>query len=112
MGRIVGTPERLRLDQILHEELAPLRTERATQDAALIELVDGMEAAHFDGDLAYRNTRGEPFATPLRVVFGHLFNHQTHHRGQAHDVLTQPRWRRPNSISSSSSASQAVTPFS
>jgi hypothetical protein len=27
-------------------------------------------------------------------------------------VLTQPRWRRPNSISSSSSASQAVTPFS
>jgi uncharacterized damage-inducible protein DinB len=32
---------------------------------------------------------GESAATPMRFVLAHLFNHQTHHRGQAHDLLSQ-----------------------
>ena len=34
-------------------------------------------------------TRPEEAATPLPVCWLHLFNHQTHHRGQVHDQLSQ-----------------------
>ena len=33
--------------------------------------------------------RGDRFETPLRLVLGHFFNHQTHHRGQVHGLLSQ-----------------------
>jgi uncharacterized damage-inducible protein DinB len=41
-----------------------------------------------DQILAYANTRGEKQHTQLRLVLGHFFNHQTHHRGQAHALLS------------------------
>jgi uncharacterized damage-inducible protein DinB len=31
---------------------------------------------------------GESAATPMRFVLGHMFNHQTHHRGQVHGLLS------------------------
>jgi uncharacterized damage-inducible protein DinB len=31
----------------------------------------------------------EDVETPLHVCWLHLFNHQTHHRGQVHDQLSQ-----------------------
>ena len=34
--------------------------------------------------LAYVTTSGVAQVTPLGEVLLHLFNHQTHHRGQAH----------------------------
>jgi uncharacterized damage-inducible protein DinB len=33
--------------------------------------------------------RGQAFEQPLAPVLAHVFNHQTHHRGQAHTLLTQ-----------------------
>lgn len=32
--------------------------------------------------LSYRNTRGEPFEAPLWVLFRHVVNHASYHRGQ------------------------------
>ena len=43
----------------------------------------------FDQILAYANTKGEKQHTPVRLVLGHFFNHQTHHRGQVSTLLTQ-----------------------
>ena len=34
-------------------------------------------------------TQPEEVSTPLHLCWLHLFNHQTHHRGQAHDQLSQ-----------------------
>src|SRR6266853_835947 len=39
--------------------------------------------------LEYRDSRGDRLETPLRLVLGHFFNHQAHHRGQAHGMLSQ-----------------------
>jgi uncharacterized damage-inducible protein DinB len=89
MGRVAGKPESLRLDQILHEDFAELHAARAVQDAMLVALVDGLDTVRLDRDLTYQNTKGETSEMPLRMVLGHVFNHQTHHRGQAHDLLTQ-----------------------
>jgi uncharacterized damage-inducible protein DinB len=89
MSRLAGGTLTLPLNKILYEGFAPLRAARRAQDALLIKLVDGIEAARLDRPLEYRNTKGVTFATPHRLVLGHLFNHQTHHRGQVHDMLSQ-----------------------
>jgi uncharacterized damage-inducible protein DinB len=39
-------------------------------------------------DLAYRAMDGAPHTTPMPIVLAHFFNHQTHHRGQTHCLLT------------------------
>jgi uncharacterized damage-inducible protein DinB len=38
--------------------------------------------AVFEGELAYTNTRGEPFRTQVSDVLTHMFSHIQHHRGQ------------------------------
>ena len=37
---------------------------------------------------SYATTRGVPQRNRLGEILAHLFNHQTHHRGQAHAILT------------------------
>ena len=44
--------------------------------------------AHLDCALAYHNTRGLAQCKPFYGLLAHFFNHQTHHRGQAHMILT------------------------
>jgi len=77
------------LDQILYGELAGLRVARQAEDARLIAFVDRLTEAELLGSATYKNTQGKPFTTPLAQVLAHLFNHQTHHRGQATDLLAQ-----------------------
>ena len=43
-------------------------------------------------------TRGEAKALPLGVVLTHVFNHQTHHRGQATHILRQLGVAEPPSL--------------
>jgi uncharacterized damage-inducible protein DinB len=77
-----------RLDDILFEDLAPLRAARTAEDLRIVDHVDGLDEQRLQGDLTYRNTRGGSFTQPLAQVLAHVFNHQTHHRGQAHTILT------------------------
>lgn len=39
--------------------------------------------------IAYRNTRGDPFAAPLSELLRHVVNHSTYHRGQVATMLRQ-----------------------
>jgi uncharacterized damage-inducible protein DinB len=47
-------------------------------------LPEGFEA----GTVRYVNNSGFDCEDPLSVILPHFFNHQTHHRGQAHMILT------------------------
>ena len=90
MGRIEGADSGIAsLDTILHDDLAALRVAREEEDARIAGMVDGLDAARLAGDLHYANLAGTPQTTPLGQVLAHVFNHQTHHRGQAHDLLHQ-----------------------
>ena len=40
------------------------------------------------GQLQYATTSGKPFEQTRSDILAHLFNHQTHHRGQAHTILS------------------------
>ena len=93
-SRIIGEYHGLdSLDQILHDDFADLSTARAAMDDHLIRIVDrlsvGMDGG-LDKEVRYRMIAGgEKHASPARHILLTLFNHQTHHRGQIHCMMTQ-----------------------
>ena len=87
LARFRGAPQPpLRLDQILHDDLAGLRAAREALDAE----VAGLDEAWIAGTITYTTiTRPEAVTEPVAPLLIHFFNHQTHHRGQAHALLTR-----------------------
>ena len=45
--------------------------------------------ALYEEPLRYVNSAGESHAKPCGLVLRHVFNHQTHHRGQATTLFSQ-----------------------
>jgi uncharacterized damage-inducible protein DinB len=65
-----------------------ITTERA--DGAILAWSDRLDPAWLDGDLAwFSEALGREMARPRWLLVTHMFNHQTHHRGQVHCMLTQ-----------------------
>ncbi len=77
------------LDQQLYGDFAGLRVARRAEDARIVTLVEGLEETDFAQPPRYRNMSGTECEDPLGTLLSHVFNHQTHHRGQAHDLLSQ-----------------------
>jgi uncharacterized damage-inducible protein DinB len=91
MGRITGHDSGIRaLDQILYGDFPGLRVAREAEDAQIINVIDAMDEPTLNTTLRYRPIIGDStMTTPMRFVLAHLFNHGTHHRGQAHGLLSQ-----------------------
>jgi uncharacterized damage-inducible protein DinB len=62
---------------------------RYAMDERIIQWADQVSDDFFKNDLTYINAKGIQMTKPLDLVVMHIFNHQTHHRGQAHCLLTQ-----------------------
>lgn len=86
------------LDAILYKDRAALTAARAREDARIATYVDGLDATALAADLVYTTMAGEPFRQPLADALVHFFNHQTHHRGQAHTVLSILTGAEPPSL--------------
>jgi len=85
-----GAPIAVRsLDQELYADFRDLRRERARSDAAIVTWASGLTPEALAAPLAYRSSKGEAFEHPLWQAALHLFNHQTHHRGQVTTLLAQ-----------------------
>ena len=69
--------------------LGDLRPVREAMDARIVAFVDGLSDDSFEDVVHYANTRGEPHSLARGLILTHLFNHQTHHRGQAHHMVSQ-----------------------
>ena len=89
--RIKGSDHGIKsLDQILHDDFESLRAARQAEDAALIKLVDSLSDDELQGPVTDRRMIGDGSYTTRRDhILITLFNHQTHHRGQIHAMLTQ-----------------------
>jgi uncharacterized damage-inducible protein DinB len=87
MARLEGESPRMRLDEVLHHDFADLRAARLVQDQKLVEYVHGLSEDRLAARLYYATSSGAPQSQPLHHVLAHLFNHQTHHRGQAHHLV-------------------------
>lgn len=78
-----------RLDAVLHDDLAGLAAARAAEDERIIDWIDGLDQARLAAHFTYTPlTRPEKIEQRLGPTLSHFFNHQTHHRGQAHAILT------------------------
>ncbi len=90
LHRLTGEGEApSRLDATLYENFGELRDAREAEDRRLVSYVGSLELEDFARTVHYANTRGEAKQLPLGVILSHLFNHQTHHRGQASHILRQ-----------------------
>jgi uncharacterized damage-inducible protein DinB len=77
-----------RLDAILYEDRAELTRARIAEDNRLVEVVKKYDETALGNLHSYRTTSGMPQSQVLSDILLHLFNHQTHHRGQAHACLS------------------------
>ena len=67
-----------------------LKAERITFDEMIIAWTDAMTPADLEGELSwYSAAMGRDVTKPRWLLVTHMFNHQTHHRGQVHCLLTQ-----------------------
>ena len=90
MRRFTGEGEApTRLDAILFEALSDLRAARIREDERIAAYVDRLSDTDLAGRIRFRTIVSpadvEQALTPALM---HFFNHQTHHRGQVHTLLT------------------------
>jgi uncharacterized damage-inducible protein DinB len=90
MHVFTGEGERPRqLDAILYDDLDTLWAARRAEDARISAYVSRLSENDLLGTVHYKPLRSptdiEQHLAPLLL---HVFNHQTHHRGQAHAILT------------------------
>jgi len=98
MHRFTGEGEEpMELDAILYEDFAALRASRRAEDARIDTYIARLSEKELAGTIRYRSTRSpaeiEQLLAPLLL---HFFNHQTHHRGQAHCLLTEIAGEAPS----------------
>ena len=90
LGRFRGVDHGIvALDEMLCPDLEGLRQARENEDRNLIEFVDGLRDADYERIVHFRTMAGEALSGATGALLAHVFNHQTHHRGQAHDQLSQ-----------------------
>jgi uncharacterized damage-inducible protein DinB len=87
-----------RLDALLYDALPDLARARMAQDARLEAFVSQMSEADSELVVGYRTIGGQAQQQPLTDILLHLFNHQTHHRGQAHASLSIVTSKEPPSL--------------
>ena len=99
LKRLTGEGEApAKLDTVLFESFSELREAREAEDKRLMDYAATVKPDQLETILDYVNTRGEAKALPLGVVLTHVFNHQTHHRGQATHILRQLGVAEPPSL--------------
>jgi len=81
-----GIPESVSL----YPHWTALKEERARFDTVIIDWADGIDPSWLAADHTYYSGAiNRELTRPRWVLVTHMFNHQTHHRGQVHAMLTQ-----------------------
>ena len=86
------------LDAILYEDRAELTRARIAADDRLIAVVEKYDEKALASLHSYKTTSGMPQSQILSEILLHLFNHQTHYRGQAHACLSIMTGGEPPSL--------------
>lgn len=72
----------------LYNDWAELRRLRIAADMRFIRWADELSQSDAEGDLVYLSTSGAEQTRKRSICLMQVFNHQTHHRGQIHAMLT------------------------
>jgi uncharacterized damage-inducible protein DinB len=96
-GTLVSKPAEITgLNQELYENFDELRAARVKEDARIATVIGRYTDADLTIKLDYANMAGEERHTPMAQVLAHVFNHQTHHRGQVHGLLSHTQIAPPS----------------
>lgn len=99
MKRLTGDGEHPdRLDALIHEERGARALARADEDDRSIRFVASLDEGALAGTHTYVTTSSKPFAQARADILSHLFSHQTHHRVQAHTILSICTGNEPSSL--------------
>jgi len=99
LTRLTGEGEQpSRLDLILHDDRKELARARVIEDDRIVATIDGYSDSALEQPHPYRTTSGQLQQQPLHEILAHLFNHQAHHRGQAHACLSILTGAEPPSL--------------
>ena len=90
MSRFRGLPNPpWKLDHIAHDDPADLRKRREALDRDIIGFAGGLTDNLLQKEFSYVTvTNPAKMTQKLALALAHFFNHQTHHRGQCHAILT------------------------
>lgn len=90
MSRFRGLPNPpWKLDYIAHDDPADLRKRREALDRDIIGFAGGLTDNLLQKEFSYVTvTNPAKMTQKLAPALAHFFNHQTHHRGQCHAILT------------------------
>ena len=90
ISRIEGKDHGLKsLDQILYENLYLLEEARIKEDKCLVDLVNNLSKESIHREITYQGFDTGKQTYTVNLILITLFNHQTHHRGQIHNMLSQ-----------------------
>ena len=96
ISRIEGKNHDLKsLDQILYENLFQLEEARIKEDKRLVDLVNNLSKESINKEITYKGFDTGNQIYTINLVLITLFNHQTHHRGQIHNMLSQTGIKPP-----------------
>jgi uncharacterized damage-inducible protein DinB len=97
MARFEGGEHRTpALNTVLYEDFLALRSARIEQDAHIEAFFDRLESDFLSRSLRYTNSQAGEFVEASAIAIAHFFNHQTHHRGQVHVMLSQTSVQPPS----------------
>ena len=93
MNRFAGTakPTKSNFTGSVEEEgdWQDLKTARGEMNQVIIDWASGLKNETLAGDLSWFSSAMQAeFSKPMWILVTHFFNHQTHHRGQVHAMLT------------------------
>ena len=76
------------MNAIAFDDFASLQAARTSEDVRIVDYIEHLQEADIEKEQDYSTLNGTPQRQPICEILAHWFNHQTHHRGQAHAVLT------------------------
>ncbi|RUT10302.1 hypothetical protein DSM106972_007970 [Dulcicalothrix desertica PCC 7102] len=90
IGRFIGEPFAAKIGDELYEDFNELVVQREVTDLQIIEWSQKLSSEWLHQDFKYTSgVDGKTRILPAWVLVTHMFNHQTHHRGQLTTLLSQ-----------------------
>jgi uncharacterized damage-inducible protein DinB len=84
------------LNSILFDTFPELRAARAAKDEEIEAFFAAVGPDFLHQQLSYVNNQGKDYVETVPVAVLHFFNHQTHHRGQLHVMISQTDVKPPS----------------
>ncbi len=95
LADLKGPGRRYPIDPIPYPDAVDLAAAQAQIDRDLVEFCDGLDQAGVDRVVPIDRRDGVAYRETVSAILAHLFQHQIHHRGQAHAMLSGTRVAPP-----------------